>query len=167
MVDMGKRILVLDASVIRAAGNGFLRNLRSNYRFLLPSVLLHEIPTHRLSERDSLTSEQRQGLDAIILAGLRRAIEEAGNNWAYHIHVMDWEMQAGLPGSDPSAPRFHLQSIDDIGSLFDATTKQGCLDYDESAAEMGRARPAPADEELLREVMKIRPEVSQVWLECH
>ena len=158
MVDMDKRVLVLDASMIRGAKKGFLRNLSSDYRFLLPDTLLHEIPTHALSERDTLTSEQSKELDAKIMAGLRRAMDEAGNNWAHHIEVMDWEMQTGLPGSDPSAPRCSLSSLDDIGSIFDETTKQGCLDYDESAAKMGFVQHSPADDEWFKQVRKLKPE---------
>lgn len=154
--EMEPKILVIDASVIRGAPNGLLRNLRKDFNFLLPDMLIYEILTHRISEWDALDNNERAKRDANTEAQLRRASEEAGNAWFHHNAVLAWEAQTGLPGSDSSAPRQPLSVVDNIrAKLHDPTVRRACCDYDAGAAKMGKVCHEAVDERWLQSIRQL------------
>ena len=111
--------LILDKSMVKAARQGVIKSLRSGFDFLLPDVLLHEIMTEKLDERQTLTADQIENFDNKIRANMLRAATEAGDSWSVREEALVWEIVQGR--SARYAPKTNLQYIPSI-DMFSAKT---------------------------------------------
>lgn len=144
-----KKTLVLDKSAVKAAPRGLLNNLRTDFDFLLPDTLLHEIATEKLDQRDTLSAAARTELDNKIRANFLKTIEEAGNLWLDNETALSWEIQEGRAAKH--APQLSLCVTPSI-DILSVAERQLCLDDDAKKGKLMSVVHAPADQPGFEEI---------------
>ena len=136
-------VLVLDKSALKAAPAGKLTEIRSSFDFLLTGVLLHEIATERLDERDDLSPDEAKRLDGMIEANFRKARDEAGNLWIDNESALNWEISEGV--SARYAPPYPLPDGLRILQALTPWVKLASLEQDLRRGKLTGVPPSPKD----------------------
>jgi len=148
--------LILDKSMVKAARKGVIEDLRSDFDFLLPDVLLHEIMTENLDKRQTLASHQIDRLDNMIHANMRRATTEAGNHWIAKDEAVAWEIVEGR--SARYAPTMNIQHVTSI-YILSKEEMQNCLDDDARLGDITAAEHATEDDAWFAWVRTLKEKV--------
>jgi len=149
-----KPLIVLDTSTLKGAHRGLLTALSGIWEFLLLEILLHEVGTHRMSERSTMGGSGEAALDQAIESTFRRAIDEAGNTWLLREKAFQCEIETGQ--SARNAERDPLRGDLRVGEL-SLDQKRDCIQFDLNSAALVGDAPSLAELGNLHSKCPTRP----------
>ena len=148
-----KTTLVLDKSVLQAAQGEFIEELGEKFDFLLPGTLRHESVTEELKERPELGALGEVKLKKIINANLRKAIDNAGNQFKEEGDAMQWEVEKGCSARYMPSEELGIKSVKQV--LSDRRIVEECLKYDEHSEFLAKVRLPQKKESIWKHLANV------------